>query len=143
MFSIKITTVGLFILCTTAGLLAQEKDLSAYDKNADKKLSQEEFEDMLRSTNWFSEWDINDNSFINVQEWQDGIEKMYPGKDLFSKKTFREWDLNADHFINDDEFRIGMFKWWDEDGNEFISQEEFSEWRFEGDIKNKSRAGGK
>lgn len=102
--------------------------MSAQDEGG---MSEEQFEKKLRKSKLFQKWDVQDDGFLSLQEWTEGIESTYPdhaGKATYSQ--FMKWDLNADHYLNFKEVMLGLYGWADEDSSESLSDEEWQNWKW-------------
>lgn len=122
--------IPIFLLMTfclgAINVNAQSKPMSKYDKDGDSRLTEDEFDEMLKKRKVFDTWDTNNNGFISLQEWTDGVKKYYPDmKNAGTYANYLKWDMNADHYLNDDEFYRGNFLFWDTDKSEYV---EAGEW---------------
>jgi len=98
---------------------------------SEEGMTESEFEKKLRKSKLFQQWDLQDDGFLSLQEWTDGIEGTYPNKDgLATYSQFMRMDMNADHFINFKELMFGLYRWMDEDSSETVTDEEWKKWKW-------------
>lgn len=65
-------------------------ELSSFDQNEDGKLNKNEWVGAFKNAQWFEEFDLNNNNFVNQEEWNAGL--------------FHQWDLDKNSKIEESEF---------------------------------------
>lgn len=69
-----------------------EDDFGTFDTNADGELSDEEFGLGFSETDWFGNYDMDDDDLLSDVEWNEGL--------------FGDWDTNDDTFLDETEFGV-------------------------------------
>lgn len=110
-------------LFLAAGCGPSQYGFDHWDSNDNDLIENEEFNQGLYDSDYYSNWDSDVGGSLTEEEWSVGIESWseYDGNVGFS-----DWDLNNDNEISEDEFGNGFFDTVDEDKNNTIDQNEWS-----------------
>lgn len=125
-----------FIFSVTFFVSSCETPYSYYgtwDGDDDKVIVEEEFRSVFSSAEYFKSGDLDRNSYIDEEEWKEGIITYIPNYDFVHHGNFEDWDQNADDVLNEAEFSQGTFKLWDSNGDGEIDESEYEAWHYDVD----------
>lgn len=97
------------------------------DLDADGTVDQEDWNSWWDDNDWFSNWDLDTDGYLNENEFRTVVQGRAFGEN-FDTSVFTRWDQDGDERLSEDELRSGAFDWMDEDGNDQVTDDE---WRFE------------
>ena len=72
-------------------------EFSDWDANNDDFLDAGELGEGFETTGLFGDWDVNENSLLEENEWNESV--------------FSTWDANDDTFVDENEWRTGYAVW--------------------------------
>ena len=68
-----------------------DEDWDLFDRDEDGFLSSDEWSEGFADSNWFNDFDANDDQLVDNSEWNSGL--------------FDDWDANDDGFLDQNEYR--------------------------------------
>ncbi|MGK7390205.1 MAG: EF-hand domain-containing protein [Candidatus Cyclobacteriaceae bacterium M2_1C_046] len=119
--------IFLFIFLTSCSTDA-ELAFQDWDENKDGVILEGEYYEMKPYLNLFQQWDVNNNSFVNEEEWSQRVNDFYPEKNENEYGSFSNWDTDSDGSIDSGEFAQKTFNLWDMNDDNKLDMEEFEEW---------------
>lgn len=99
-----------------------------WDENNDALLDQEEFAHAFADAGFYDNWDRDNDGFLDKNEWKEGWGTYHSDYNEDAYGTFEDWDVNADGKLGKNEFQEGIFEIFDEDGDSFVSEDEYYSW---------------
>lgn len=99
------------------------------DADSDGTVSQENWESWWEENDWFSNWDLDADGYVDENEFATRLEGRAFGEE-FDTSLFAQWDEDGDERLGEDEFRSSLFDWMDEDDDDALDTDE---WRFDVD----------
>lgn len=98
-----------------------DNDFTNWDSNQDGYLDEDEY-----SGGFFKNLDGNTDGKVDETEWNDGLTNSN-----VTGQSWADWDIDRDGFLNDGEYRDGYSKgsWsraWDTDKDNRLSQDEYN-----------------
>lgn len=117
------------LLITTAATFAAgtalAQSMQDWDSDSSGDLSRDEWTTGMNSGTTFTDWDSDTNGSINSDEFASGLFQRFDG-DRDGSLTSSEWDEEFDRWYGEQAVDLD-FGQWDTDGNEMISQSEFTQ----------------
>lgn len=129
---------------------AEEADFATFDEDGDGALSSEEFATGFSGTDWFGNYDVDDDNTLTDTEWMDGVfadgdangDSMLDETEFVNSNTltsmceetdtstsFADFDTNADGSLDQEEFSTSFqnnFSESDTDADGSLSEDEFN-----------------
>lgn len=123
-FKLKnILTLSIFItLFLAAGPAVAQCGFSDLDGNGNDLIENEEYNQGLFDSDYYSSWDSNEDGVLTEDEWGAGTETW---DDYSGDVGFSDWDSNYDNELTEDEFNKGFWNTLDDDDNNTIDQDEW------------------
>lgn len=93
-----------------------------WDANDDNMLDRNEY-----NTGFYDTWDVNNDNRLDENEWNTATRDWG-----LENETWAEWDTNTDGFLDENEFGTGFAdnEWygeWDTDGNNMLAEREYTD----------------
>jgi Ca2+-binding EF-hand superfamily protein len=128
------TFLALFIFGVSACSQGGEgaKLFKGFNKDKNDYLSDLEFYNAIAEMNYFERWNPDNDEALSEDEWSAGVNEYLGSYKVSTVEKFGEWDLSGDSQISVEEFREGLLEVVDKDGNNQISESEFTNWYKEG-----------
>lgn len=76
-------------------------------------------------TDYFEEWDADDDTSLTMDEFNQGVDEM---------GTYDAWDTDGDGVLSRDEYNVGMYESFDSNDDDVIDEEEFSAYSQDSDL---------
>lgn len=96
---------------------------TAWDADADRALTEEEFDTGLEEGTWWSEWDADANENLSQEEFDSAFGEY----DWYEEGLFGEWDADGNGELSEEEWEAGLFETLDEDGDGTLGEQEYDE----------------
>lgn len=94
---------------------------SDWDSDTDSYLNEGEFESGWGQQDGWGNWDADDDSFLSEDEFN----TAFANERWYNDSLYTGWNANNDEYLDENEFRTGLFDTWDADDDQRLAENEF------------------
>lgn len=107
---------------------ADEYAFSDWDQDGNEQLDEKEFYRAYAGTKFHERWDVDQDMFINEEEWDRGVANYWVAYDIGEYAPFSNWDPDIHGRVSEQKFRERIFEFYDRNDDGYLDKVEYQAW---------------